>query len=111
MSRPPGLPKTGGRTRGTPNKINVATRQRIEDEADPIGFLCGITRGQDLDGVTPTLEQRMAAAKILAEKVLPDLRSVEMEHTTAVREITELTDEELVELVKGNGSARAAEAA
>ena len=53
----------------------------------------------------------MAAAKILAEKVLPDLRSVEMEHTTAVREVTELTDEELVELVKGNGSARTAEAA
>ena len=106
-----GHPKWGGRRKGTPNKINVATRSRIEAEADPIGFLCGIIRGRDVDGVAPTLEQRMNAAKILAGKVLPDLRSVEMEHISAPREITELTDEELVELVKGNGSAGAVEAA
>lgn len=106
-----GHQKWGGRKKGTPNKINVATRSRIEEEADPIGFLCGIIRGSDVEGVTPTLEQRMAAAKILAGKVLPDLRSVEMEHISAPHEITELTDEELVELVTGNGSARAVETA
>ena len=107
MPAPKGHPRWGGRRKGTPNKINAATRDWIEIEADPIGFLCRITRGQDLDGATPTLDQRMNAAKILAGKVLPDLRSVEMEHTTSHVDITELTDEELVELVKGNGRAGA----
>lgn len=39
MPRPRGLPKTGGRKKGTPNRASAVTRERIESEADPIGFL------------------------------------------------------------------------
>jgi hypothetical protein len=34
--RPKGLPRTGGRIKGVPNKVTVAVRERIEREADPI---------------------------------------------------------------------------
>ena len=111
MPRPRGFPKSGGRKKGTPNRANAATRERIENEADPIGFLCRVNRGDDVDGAIPTLEQRMNAAKILAGKVVPDLRSVEMEHSTVQPEVTDLSDAELEELVKRNGSAGALEAA
>jgi hypothetical protein len=30
--------RIGGRQKGTPNKVNVATRERIMREADPIAF-------------------------------------------------------------------------
>ena len=102
MPRPRGLPKTGGRRKGTPNRTNVATRERIESEADPIGFLCRVNRGDDVDGEIPTLDQRMTAAKILADKVLPDLRSVEMEHSTIQSEVTELSDAELEAMARGD---------
>ena len=47
--------KTGGRRMGTPNKDNAATRERIENEADPIGFLCRIVRGEEIE-CTPAKE-------------------------------------------------------
>ena len=102
MPRPRGLPKTGGRKKGTPNHTSVATRERIEMEADPIGFLCRVSRGDAIDGAVPTLDQRMGASKILAGKIVPDLRSVEMEHSAAQPEITNLTDTELEQIAKGS---------
>jgi hypothetical protein len=81
--RPPGQPKTGGRIKGTPNKINAAVRERIEQEADPIGFLCRIVRGDPVpypDGemVRPALEHRVDAAKVLARKLVPDAHHLEL---------------------------------
>ena len=68
--------KTGGRTTGVPNKVTAATRDRIESEADPIGFLIAIQNGEAIEGIDthPTLEQRMSAAVNLARKVAPDAR-------------------------------------
>jgi hypothetical protein len=68
--------KTGGRTPGVPNKVTAATRDRIESEADPIGFLIAIQNGEAIEGIEtlPTLEQRMSAAVNLARKVAPDAR-------------------------------------
>jgi hypothetical protein len=76
--------KTGGRTKGTPNKVGFATRARIETEADPIGFLCKVTNGEPITcaqvgrdepiTVVPTLDQRITAAQTLAKKVQPDAR-------------------------------------
>jgi len=87
--RPPGLPKTGGRRRGTPNRTRVQTLERIEREADPIGFLIRVARGLQLEaapepGATkktkfyPTADMQLDACRILAKKVLPDQRSVEL---------------------------------
>jgi len=78
--------KTGGRNKGTPNKATAATRARIEAEADPIGFLTRIQNGDVIQAgaikessepvdVVPTLDQRMAAAFKLADKMVPNARS------------------------------------
>ena len=92
--RPPGLPKTGGRRKGTPNKDRAATLAEINTYSDPIGFLQTVCRGllvecRDADGndqkatilTRPSMEQRITAATILAKKVLPDVKAVELEVT------------------------------
>tara|TARA_B100000809_G_C14732210_1_gene385418 strand:+ start:13 stop:270 length:258 start_codon:yes stop_codon:yes gene_type:complete len=56
MPRPKGTPKTGGRQKGTPNRVNAASRDRIEQEADPIGFLIRIVRGEALEDEKPSLD-------------------------------------------------------
>ena len=83
-----GRAKTGGRVRGAPNKVSAATRERIEEEADPIGFLVDVVNGEPIEvanpsdssntvTVYPNYEQRQDAAKTLARKVLPDMKAVE----------------------------------
>jgi hypothetical protein len=78
--------RQGGRPPGTPNKVTVATRERIENEADPIGFLGAVMRGEPIktaplkDGSNqvdafPTIDQRVSAARILADKLLPNAKS------------------------------------
>ena len=96
MPRPKGTPKTGGRQKGTPNRVNAASRERIEQEADPIGFLIRIVRGESLDDERPSLDQRMNAARLLAGKVLPDLRGVEMQiDDQREKLVSEMTDGEI----------------
>jgi hypothetical protein len=88
----PGRQKTGGRKPGSPNKVTAETRERIETKADPIGFLKKIMDGEvvacapmkegtELVPVYPTLDQRMSAARILADKQVPNAkgRSVNLE--------------------------------
>ena len=69
---------------------NLLTRRRIELEADPVGFLIGIVKGNRFlvspipdakrrTYVYPTLEERLKAARYLASKILPDLKSLEMD--------------------------------
>ena len=96
MPRPKGTPKTGGRAKGVPNRVNAATRDRIEQEADPIGFLIGVVCGADVDGEKPSLDQRMNAARLLAGKVLPDLRGIEMQlDDHREKPVSEMTDGEI----------------
>ena len=86
--RPKGYPKSGGRAKGTPNKDRAATVERIMREADPIGFLAKVTRGDRMEAAPepgakkrswwyPTGDQRISAAQTLAKKVLPDLKAIE----------------------------------
>ena len=86
--RPPGLPKTGGRKPGVPNRTTVETRSYIQQRADPVEFLCRVALGLQVEAaaepgsrektlVRPTLEQRVDAAKVLARKILPDMKAVE----------------------------------
>ena len=83
--RPPGLPKSGGRAKGVPNKATADTRVRIASEADPIGFLISVAKGDQVKArsssdeakvakLYPTLEQRMHAAGVLARKIAPDAK-------------------------------------
>ena len=87
--RPKGYPKTGGRKKGVANRTRVQTLERINQEADPIGFLILVARGLQFEAAAeagaatkekmyPTHDQRLDAAKVLARKVLPDTKSVEM---------------------------------
>ena len=77
--------KTGGRKKGTPNKMNAAMRQRIEDGCDPIGVLIDVANGEEIEAaptkdatekelIRPTVDQRMAAAQSLARKLVPDAK-------------------------------------
>lgn len=74
--------RRGGRQAGTPNRINAATRARIEGQADPLGFLASIMRGEEMESalekdsavavkVRPTLDQRISAAQTLARLTYP----------------------------------------
>ena len=88
VGRPPGHPRTGGRKKGQPNKDRAATVERIMREADPIGFLCKVARGDRMSAGAepnakkkkwwfPSGDQRISAAVTLARKVLPDQKAIE----------------------------------
>ena len=98
--RPKGYPKSGGRQKGTPNRDRTATIERIQKEADPILFLCKVSRGDRLSAAPepgakkktwciPTIDQRISAAQTLCRKVLPDMKAIE--HTgDGIPQITEI---------------------
>ena len=87
--RPKGYPRSGGRAKGTPNKATQLGRDYIIKHGAPIEILCKISQGHkimaaaDSDsaakrvGIYPTIDQRHAAARILAAKIVPDLKSIE----------------------------------
>lgn len=53
------------------DKLNIDVREQIRVDADPIAFLCEIAQGRH----DATLAQRIDAAKTLANKIVPDLKS------------------------------------
>jgi hypothetical protein len=72
--------RRGGRKKGTPNKASLATWKRVQQEADPIGFLASVMNGEPFDEITvgedgqettqkvfPTLHQRFTAASHLTK--------------------------------------------
>ncbi|MFL2542444.1 MAG: hypothetical protein ACJ0UT_10835 [Candidatus Latescibacterota bacterium] len=73
-----GHPKWGGRQAGTPNKVTIAERARIQEQGDPVGFLVKIVKGRKIRGEYPTIAQRMRAAEKLMGKVVPELKAVEL---------------------------------
>ncbi len=86
--RPKGQSRTGGRAKGTPNRTNTITRDFIVKEGAPIAFLCQVVRGRKFTSAKepggaerivsfPSLDQRLNAARILAGKVMPDMKAVE----------------------------------
>jgi hypothetical protein len=85
----PGRVKTGGRKKGTPNRNRTVTIERIIKLADPIGALCRIANGEPskvapepgkpAELMYPTMTDRLQALKVLAAKVLPDLKQVAVE--------------------------------
>ena len=73
-----GHPKWGGRQAGTPNKVTIAERARIQEQGDPVGFLIKIVKGRKVRGEYPTIAQQMRAAEKLMGKVVPELKAVEL---------------------------------
>jgi hypothetical protein len=82
--------RRGGRKPGVPNKVNVATRERIAREADPIGFFIRVAKGDGIEAaldvleenkrtervlIHPTLDQRIHAQGMLLRKILPDAKT------------------------------------
>lgn len=93
------MARTPGENRGRPPKprpevpeelaeMAGTLRERINRDADPVGFLIKIVNGEAiLDGVDengapvlrrPTLEMRVEIAQKLTGKILPDLKALEM---------------------------------
>ena len=84
--RTKGYPKSGGTKPGTANRSSQLGRDFIIKKGAPIETLCKIARGEKIQaadsasaskrsGIYPSLDQRLAAARILAAKVVPDLNS------------------------------------
>ncbi len=87
FSRP--CPRSGGRAKGTPNKSSQLGRDFIIRRGAPIEILCRIAKGEKIQaadsastskriGIYPTIDQRLAAARILAAKIVPDMKSVDL---------------------------------
>ncbi len=85
----PGRAKTGGRRRGTPNRVKSYTVARILELSDPITILARIANGEPFElapepgkppaTVYPTMSDMLQAAIALARKVAPDLKAVKVE--------------------------------
>jgi len=83
----------------TKARQELMTASRIALLADPIGFLCEVVNGNKVKGYDPKIRRKgwvypvfadqLAAAKILAAKVMPDLKSVE--HSGTVGEPMKFT--------------------
>lgn len=86
--RPKGYPRTGGRQKGTPNKLTADLKEQILARGKPVELLCNVARGLRVrtgpqagpatKWVYPELSERLAAAKILIGKVIPDLKGQEI---------------------------------
>jgi hypothetical protein len=77
--------RTGGRRKGSPNKNTAATRERLAGMADPLAFLVSVMHGEAIAGAPtkdgtvaapmfPTIDQRLHAARALADKLVPNAK-------------------------------------
>jgi hypothetical protein len=73
MGRPSGLPKTGGRKKGVPNKATAAREAEIKQSGlTPLEFMLKVMRDEDA-----SRKERMRAAADAAPYVHPKLSSIE----------------------------------
>jgi hypothetical protein len=74
MSRPKGLPKTGGRTKGTPNKKSEALLRKLEKlGCDPIEGLAKIALAPETK-----LDLKVRCYAELAQYVYPKRKAVDL---------------------------------
>ena len=84
-----GTRKTGGRKKGVPNKISRDVKETILKRGKPLELLCDVARGVKIrvgpqagpekpEYQYPSLQERIAAAKTLLSKIVPDLKSQEL---------------------------------
>ena len=80
MARPKGLPKTGGRQKGTVNRLSLRTREQLwqycqDKGVNPFEHAVDVLAGE-VDGAT--LQDMLDCAKDLRSYLLPKLRTVEV---------------------------------
>lgn len=104
LGRPKGLPKTGGRVKGTPNRRSLDHIMKAEAKGQlPHELLAAVARGEEIDGVTPTLEMRLDAAKACAPYYAPRLSNSNVTQRT-ITSLSEISDGELASII-GRGRA------
>lgn len=91
--RPKGLPKTGGRAAGTPNKATADLRKAV---SDLIEMNWGRVQ-EDLDTLEP--KDRLMIMEKLLSYSLPKLSAVTQENITASN-LNRLSDEQLNQLIE-----------
>jgi phage-related minor tail protein len=82
MGRPAGLPKTGGRTKGTPNKATAEFRQTVQalldENRDNVGrWLSLVAEGDGTDSGKPDPAKALDLLAKLAEYAAPKLNRTE----------------------------------
>jgi hypothetical protein len=81
MPKPKGLPKTGGRGKGTPNKVTAKREAEIAAAGlTPLDYMLSIMRSEHPEGAGPEViqareELRFEAAKAAAPYVHPRLQT------------------------------------
>ena len=89
LGRPPGYPKSGGRKPGSKNVVPSELRRFINQKGRPLELLAAISSGRKITAgdpdepgkkirVYPSLGERVAAARVLMNKLIPDLRATEI---------------------------------
>ena len=87
--RPKGLPKTGGRRKGTVNRATTLGRAFIVKKSSALPFLCDVSAGRKVRvgdpeapgrkiEVYPDFGQRLKAASVLAPMLVPIMKSTEL---------------------------------
>ncbi len=95
MPRPRGLPKTGGRAKGTPNKRTQSVTEKLAAlGCDPIEGLAKIAMDRK-----NRIELRAAMYKELAQYIVPKRKAIEIEDEEPGRFQVEDARERLYELI------------
>lgn len=93
MSRPRGLPKTGGRQKGTPNKVTRNLRQALNDFLEN-----NIHELQNCFDQLDDPKDKLTLLIKLAEFAIPKMRAVDNTHVIEQR-IDGMSDEQIEELI------------
>ena len=99
MSKPKGLPKTGGRKPGTPNKKNAAVIEAVQRSGiTPLEYMLDVMRKPIPDDMSSEsraamVSMRFEAAKAAAPYVHPRLSAID--HAVSANSLDDLGHEEL----------------
>ena len=103
MSRPKGLPKTGGRQKGVANKrTREIADAAIKEGLTPLEYMLAVLRDETADP-----ERRDEMANAAAPYIHPRLASIEASHRIK-SDVRDLSDAELVATASSTGIAEEA---
>jgi hypothetical protein len=114
--RKPGRPKTGGRTKGTPNKLTIRTREAlwnlVEQESTSAVSANPFVRAIQLLRTSDDPAIILRCCEFIGDRLLPKLRATELsgnaEHPVQlyIEAINKLSDAELMRALEqaGNGA-------
>jgi hypothetical protein len=103
LPRPRGLPKTGGRQKGVANKrTREIADAAVREGLTPLDYMLAVLRDESVE---PERRDRMAVAA--APYIHPRLSSTQIDATDK-RDVTELTQDELLAILASARAARAA---